>query len=105
MRIIAFITDYAVVDRIINHIADIRGGETSPASRRLAAILLGLRGSSRSFFMIFLLAKRRGPLDFQHFPDVSAACEPFSPAGCEFRWPFPSFLSGFILLSDGRMEK
>ena len=58
MRIIAFITDYAVVDRIINHIADIRGGETSSASRRLATIRLGFRGLCRLFFMIFSLMRQ-----------------------------------------------
>ena len=51
------------------------------------------------------LARSKGPRDFQHFPAVSSAGEAFSPTRCDLRWPFPSFLSGFILLSDGRMEK
>jgi len=33
--------------------------ETSPASRRLAGILLGLRGFNRLFFMIFYLTRQK----------------------------------------------
>ncbi|MGQ9673845.1 MAG: hypothetical protein ACUVV5_12095 [Candidatus Aminicenantales bacterium] len=69
MRIIAFITDYAVVDRIINHlkltfVADrltpshfayqgvLIAEENLAASGRLAGILDELRDLGRIFFMI-----------------------------------------------------
>jgi len=68
MNVVAFITDYAVVDRIINHLKLTFVAERPPASSYgLAETLLGLRGSGRLFFMIFSLTRRSLFRNFECF--------------------------------------
>jgi hypothetical protein len=65
MRIIAFLTDYAVVDRIINHLKLAFIADKSPPPRIAYQKFLMAADLSRVFFLILSLTGRRGPSDFR----------------------------------------
>jgi hypothetical protein len=68
MRIIAFLTDYAVVDRIINHLKLTFMAERPPPPHMVyQKLLMAAEPPGRLFLIIFSLTRRRGPGDFRRF--------------------------------------
>jgi hypothetical protein len=74
MRIIAFLTDYTVVDRIINHLK-LGFVATKPPPPRIAyqELLMAAEAGSESF-MTFSLLGRRGLGDFRRFWRLGWLC-------------------------------
>jgi len=85
MKVIAFLTDYAVVDRIINHLKlTFVADKTSPTAYRLPGNLDGRRHWRRIFFMTYSLAERRGLADFRRFLPCPRLVGPFRLVSAQF---------------------
>jgi hypothetical protein len=67
MRVIAFLSEFSVVDRIIPPQADLCRSDASAASDRFAGSPDGRRDRCRIFYMIFSYPGRRGLGDFRSF--------------------------------------
>jgi hypothetical protein len=106
MKVIAFLTDYAVVDRIIGHLKLTFVAERPPSTApRLSGIIDRRRGLPRVLFVILPLTARRGLSDFQPFSACLRLAGPFLLSQTQFDNRQPRDSSSLRMSGGGNFTK